>query len=97
MIDVADTVHPPDVVFHEIQKELLHYDENLLRKPTVVIANKMDEEGAEKGMSLLRHSTSLPVIPTSAEGKQESRGSGKNLAASVYPVGQIIVAFLYFS
>lgn len=86
------------MVFHEIQKELLHYDENLLRKPTVVIANKMDEEGAEKGMSLLRHSTSLPVIPDpGTKGKQESRGSGKNLAASVYPVGQIIVAFLYFS
>lgn len=70
VIDVADTVHPPDVVFHEIQKELLHYEENLLRKPTVVIANKMDEEGAEKGMSLLRHSTSLPVIPTSAKGNK---------------------------
>ena len=48
VIDVADTVHPPDVVFHEIQKELLHYDENLLRKPTVVIANKMDEKEKKK-------------------------------------------------
>ena len=70
VIDVADAVHPPDEVFHAIQKELLHYDENLLRKPTVLIANKMDEEGAEKGVDLLRRSTTLPVIPASAKGNK---------------------------
>lgn len=67
VIDVADSVHPPDEVYREIQKELLHYDEQLLRKPTVVIANKMDENDAEEGLERLKRCTKLPVIPISAE------------------------------
>lgn len=66
VIDVSDKEHLPNQVYREIQKELLHYDEELLKKNTVVIANKMDAEGAEEGLHLLRQCTKLPIIPVSA-------------------------------
>ena len=62
VIDVSDGVHLPNQVYREIQKELLHYDESLLRKPTIIVANKIDEEGAEKGLALLKSVTKLPII-----------------------------------
>jgi len=67
VIDVADETNPPDIVYREIQKELLHYDEQLLRKPTVIIANKMDEEISVEGLERLKRCTKLPIIPISAE------------------------------
>lgn len=67
-------MHLPNQVYREIQKELLHYDESLLRKPTIIVANKIDEEGAEKGLALLKSVTKLPIIPISAK---EGRNVGK--------------------
>ena len=66
VIDISDKDNLPHKVLREIQKELLYYDEELLRKNTVIIANKMDVEGAEKGLQLLKNATSLPIIPISA-------------------------------
>ena len=67
VIDVSDTVNLPNQVYKEIQKELLYYDGELLRKPTIIVANKMDEEGAKEGLRLLKSCTKLPVIPVSAK------------------------------
>ena len=67
VIDVSDKEHQPEKVYHEIQKELLYYDENLLKKNTIVIANKIDEDGSESGLELLRKCTKLPIIPISAK------------------------------
>ena len=67
VVDVSDKVTPPRVAFREIQKELLHYDESLLRKPSIVVANKVDEEGAAEGISELRNCTKLPVVAISAK------------------------------
>ena len=55
------------MAYREIQKELLHYDEELLKKPSFVVANKIDEEGAENGLRLLRSVTKLPIVPISAK------------------------------
>ena len=67
VIDVSSTDYPPNVAYREIQKELLHYDEELLKKPSFVVANKIDEEGAENGLRLLRSVTKLPIVPISAK------------------------------
>lgn len=67
VIDVSDLSTPPNVIYREIQKELMYYDEELLRKPTVVVANKMDQEGAEEGLDILRKCTRLPIVPVSAK------------------------------
>lgn len=66
VIDVSDKENLPNEVYREIQKELLYYDESLLRKNTVVIANKIDVEGAKEGLKLLESCTKLPIIPISA-------------------------------
>ena len=79
VIDVSDPSTPPDVVYREIQKELLHYDEALLRKPTVVIANKMDKEGAEEGLETLKKCTKLPVVPVSASRNENIEGVAQML------------------
>ena len=73
VIDVSDPVNLPNQVYKEIQKELLYYDEELLRKPTIVVANKMDEEGAKEGLRLLKNCTKLPVIPVSAKDGEHIR------------------------
>ena len=79
VIDVSDSSAPPDVVYREIQKELLHYDEALLRKPTVVIANKMDKEGAEEGLETLKKCTRLPIVPISARKNENIEGVAQML------------------
>ena len=66
VIDVSDKEHRPDKVLREIQKELLYYDETLLRKNAIIIANKMDGHGAKEGYQVLKQSTRLPIIPVSA-------------------------------
>ena len=45
-----------------LQQELRMYDASLVQRPAVVVANKMDLPGAEKGLQRLRESTALPVI-----------------------------------
>lgn len=83
MIDVSDSSALPDIVYREIQKELLHYDEALLRKPTVVIANKMDKEGAEEGLETLKKCTRLPIVPVSAR-KNENMESVAQMLRQAY-------------
>lgn len=78
VIDVSSTEYPPNVAYKEIQKELLHYDDSLLKKPAIVVANKMDEEGAERGLQLLKGVTTLPVIPISAK-KEVNLGDVANM------------------
>lgn len=83
VIDVSDSSALPDIVYREIQKELLHYDEALLRKPTVVIANKMDKEGAEEGLETLKKCTRLPIVPVSAR-KNENMESVAQMLRQAY-------------
>ena len=83
VIDVSDSSALPDIVYREIQKELLHYDEALLRKPTVVIANKMDKEGAEEGLESLKKCTRLPIVPVSAR-KNENMESVAQMLRQAY-------------
>lgn len=52
VIDMAGTEgRDPIKDFEGILKELLNYDESLVKKPHIIIANKMDVEGADENLS----------------------------------------------
>ncbi|GAQ77661.1 hypothetical protein KFL_000020220 [Klebsormidium nitens] len=50
----------------DLVSELEHYEEGLSKRPSIVIANKMDESGAVEALEELRARTPLPVFPTCA-------------------------------
>lgn len=49
-----------------INKELRDFDEKLIKKPQVIIANKMDLEGALENLKKFKEKYDLPVYETSA-------------------------------
>ena len=49
-----------------INKELEEYDKTLLERPMVVIANKMDLDGAEDNLEKFKKKVDLPVFEVSA-------------------------------
>lgn len=49
-----------------INKELADFDEKLIKKPQVIIANKMDLEGAKENLKRFKEKYNLPVYETSA-------------------------------
>lgn len=49
-----------------INKELKDFDEKLIKKPQVIIANKMDLEGAKENLKRFKEKYKVPVYETSA-------------------------------
>ncbi len=52
--------------YEVINKELRDFDEKLIKKPQIIIANKMDLEGAEENLKRFKQKYDLPVYETSA-------------------------------
>lgn len=68
LLDMAGTDNrSPWDDYHSLFEELRQYDEGLLRKQILVVANKMDEPSAEANLkSFKRRVKKTPVIPISA-------------------------------
>lgn len=66
VLDASGFTGDPVHDLKALQQELKLYDPALPRRPSLVLANKMDLPGAEKGLQRLRESTSLPVLECSA-------------------------------
>lgn len=49
-----------------INKELQNFDEKMMEKPQIVIANKMDIEGAEENLKHFKEEIHVPIYPISA-------------------------------
>ncbi|KAG7401598.1 Mitochondrial ribosome-associated GTPase 2 [Phytophthora boehmeriae] len=52
--------------FAHLQKELELYAPGISSRPSLIVANKMDDPGAEENFNKLRQSTDLAVLPVSA-------------------------------
>lgn len=52
--------------YETINKELKDFDEKLILKPQVVIANKMDLEGAKENLEIFKEKYNVPVYEVSA-------------------------------
>ncbi|MCQ2752882.1 MAG: GTPase ObgE [Bacilli bacterium] len=56
----------PLKAYKTINNELKKYDLNLLKRPTIIVASKMDEEGAEERKAAFAKAIKKPVIGISA-------------------------------
>lgn len=65
VIDASGQGGDPVHDLRTLQTELALYDENLPRRPSLIIANKMDLPTAAAGARRLRAATSLPVLEVS--------------------------------
>lgn len=66
IIDASGASSDPVSDLLTLQSELRLYDPILLRRPSIVVANKMDLPAAAAGVARLRAATSLPVLEASA-------------------------------
>lgn len=72
VLDTAGTEgRDPISDFKHLQKELELYAPNITTRPSLIVANKMDEQGAEKNLHKLRKITDLAVLPVSALHKMD--------------------------
>jgi GTP-binding protein len=69
VIDFSSRSEPLEV-YNMLRRELNEYDPQLLQKPSMIIANKMDLVKSRKHWDQLSHTLPLPTIPISA--KKES-------------------------
>lgn len=68
VIDVsASAACDPVSALRTLQRELQMYDPALPRRPSVIVANKLDLPGAQEGVKALRKASALPVIAVSAQ------------------------------
>jgi len=68
VLDMAGTEErDPYEDYVMINKELASFSEKLTRKPQIVIANKMDVEGAEENLKAFKEKTNVEVFEISAE------------------------------
>ncbi len=66
MVDIAGTEErDPLDDYTALLQELRLYSEDLLDKPRLVVANKMDLDGATENLDRLRREVDLPVLPLS--------------------------------
>lgn len=64
VLDTAGTEgRDPISDFKHLQHELELYAPDITTRPSLIIANKMDEAGAEKNLHKLRKATDLAVLP----------------------------------
>ncbi|GAB9466264.1 hypothetical protein Gpo141_00003642 [Globisporangium polare] len=67
VVDTAGTEgRDPISDFKHLQHELELYAPDITTRPSLIIANKMDEAGAETNLHKLRKATDLAVLPVSA-------------------------------
>lgn len=52
--------------YQVIQNELKSFSEKLIQKPQIIIANKMDLEGAEENLKKFKEKVDAPIYPVSA-------------------------------
>lgn len=84
LIDVAPTAsHPPAEAYRIIRRELEEYSSLLMGKREIVVANKSDITGAQKGARALAKETGAEVISISA-------AAGKGLKAMIEAVFAIL-------
>ena len=85
VLDTAGTDNrTPWEDFHSLQNELELYMKGLSKRPSVIIANKMDLPEAEENLELLKSDIdpNIPLIAVSAE-KRENTEAVKNLLADI--------------
>lgn len=64
VVDTAGTEgRDPISDFKHLQHELELYAPDITTRPSLIIANKMDEAGAETNLHKLRKATDLAVLP----------------------------------
>ena len=66
VIDMSDTGRDPYKDYQIINDELKNYGFGLENRPTILIASKMDEEGAEQRLKEFKKHVKTPIIPISA-------------------------------
>lgn len=52
--------------YQKINKELKNFSETLLKKPQIIIANKMDIEGSTEKLKKFKEKVNIPIYPISA-------------------------------
>ncbi|KAF8725709.1 hypothetical protein HU200_020257 [Digitaria exilis] len=96
VLDLAATLNgrrgiPPWEQLHDLVTELEHYQEGLTRRPSLIVANKIDEEGAdEMYKELTRRVQGVPIFPVCAilqEGVPDLRIGLRNLMDDSDPQG----------
>ncbi|OEL17214.1 putative GTP-binding protein OBGM, mitochondrial [Dichanthelium oligosanthes] len=96
VLDLAATLNgrkgiPPWEQLQDIVVELEHYQEGLTRRPSLVVANKIDEEGADQMYEeLKRRVQGVPIFPVCAilqEGVPDLRVGLRNLMDDSDPQG----------
>ncbi|KAK4878914.1 hypothetical protein RN001_007060 [Aquatica leii] len=65
ILDIS--VEEPGEHLSILQNELWQFNSNILKRPQLIIANKIDLPGAEENLELLRNQTNLKVVPISAK------------------------------
>ncbi|CAD6273372.1 unnamed protein product [Miscanthus lutarioriparius] len=95
-LDLAATLNgrkgvPPWEQLQDLISELEHYQEGLTRRPSLIVANKIDEEGAEEMYEeLKRRVQGVPIFPVCAilqEGVPDLRVGLRNLMDDSDPGG----------
>lgn len=67
VVDIAGVDgRPPDLAYACLQHELSLYKADLARRPSLVVANKMDLPGAQEGLAVFIRKTGIRPIPVSA-------------------------------
>ncbi|CAN6336144.1 unnamed protein product [Urochloa humidicola] len=96
VLDLAATLNgrkgiPPWEQLQDLVTELEHYQEGLTRRPSLVVANKIDEEGADEMYEeLKRRVQGVPIFPVCAilqEGVPDLRVGLRNLMDDSDPQG----------
>ncbi|TKW24300.1 hypothetical protein SEVIR_3G043600v4 [Setaria viridis] len=96
VLDLAATLNgrkgiPPWEQLQDLVMELEHYQEGLTRRPSLIVANKIDEEGADEMYEeLKRRVQGVPIFPVCAilqEGVPDLRVGLRNLMDDSGPQG----------
>ncbi|NLB48523.1 MAG: GTPase ObgE [Erysipelotrichia bacterium] len=66
MIDMSETGRDPYEDYLTINKELAEYGFALIKRPQIIVASKIDEEGALEKLKVLKKQISEDIIPISA-------------------------------
>lgn len=69
--------------YWKIRKELEEYDPKLLKRPEIIVANKMDLPDSNENLALFKQSISSTIIPISAITKQ-------NLDTLLYKIADVL-------
>ena len=66
IIDMSETGRDPFNDYKVIKNELSSYGFGLDKRPSIIVASKMDEEGAEEKLKALKKKIKEPIIPISS-------------------------------